>query len=57
MLRITDVLIEGVIDTAAAYDQWQHHLQQTQASCHHHTVAFNVLNGVMYVAEIKGCIQ
>ena len=53
MLRITDVLIEGLIRTVTAYDRQQQHPQRMHL--HHHTrwVAYEVLDG----AKLRNLIR
>ena len=56
MLRITDVLIEAVIDTVTAYDYKQHRMQLS-GRCRPRTV-FNMLNGAILqklITAINSC--
>ena len=53
MLRITDVLIEGLIRTVTAYDRQQHHCQRMRLHHHTHRAAYEVLDGAMLRSLIR----
>jgi len=57
MLRVTDVLIEGIISTVAAFDLQQHHQMQLAAAGHCRST-LNVLEGRMLsklISVINSC--